>query len=238
MMAKKMPFFAVAAFCVAIFPFNAYAGWLDIIKGIASGVIGIPLQSNLQQTAQPAPMPAPSAASTVKSSASATPNAQPTEAEILAALDSLNAVCGKISSQGLPCGVGIGKAGSVSAAQKIASNRAIQELGKSIQTSMEINANDIMETIAEGEEVITKEAFSEAAKAITDTQVKGSQTYMSYSYKRGNAYEFMIVKVLNPALFEKSMAASAKGESIGKQLLEESIKGAADNIREWYKKRK
>lgn len=234
-MAKKMPSLAIAVFSLAMLSSNSNAGWLDIVKGIAGGIFGVPVQQNLQQQPAQSAQPPPSNATAAKASS---PPVQPTEEEVLAAIDSLTAVCGKISSQGLPCGIGTGRGKTVSTAQEIASDRAIKDLAKSIQTSVEVNGNDIRNAVDDGENVIDEQVYSSATKFTVNTQVKGSQTYMSYTYKKDNIIQTTIVKVLNPALFEKALNATAKGEPLGRQLLQESIKGATESIRDWYKKNK
>jgi len=221
-MAKKMPSLAVAIFSMAMLSSNANAGWLDIIKGIASGVIGTQQSQNLQQSA-PAANNAPAVP---KATAQAV---QPTEEDVLAAINQLIMVCG----QGLPCGVGQGRGVTISAAMRTADSRAITALAKSLGTSVEMTAGDELTTGSGGDSETgaideSTEAYAESVKLAVNQSVKGSQTYASYSRKDGKVFEFTIVKVLNPALFEKAMEAKAYNDPNANQIIKESIRSVID----------
>ncbi|MDR2732260.1 MAG: hypothetical protein LBB36_03480 [Fibromonadaceae bacterium] len=233
------PTVAAALIAVITLTSTANAGWLDVIKT----VIGLPASqptAAVASNAQPAAAP-PAASSPSAPVKSATPAAPPTEEQILAAFDTLTAKCAEISKAGLPCGVAIGRGTTLANAQKVASTRSIAALGESMKAAVQANSEDILSQVEEDGSIAEKSIFNQAANVAVNAEVNGSQIFFTYSYitaEPKKTYNVMQLRVLNPALFEKALNSNAAGESLGKQLLEESLKGATDKIKNWYKNRK
>lgn len=240
-MARKTPVFAVIICSMMIFPSNASAGWLDIVKGIVGGVLGASPQQIIQQVPQPAqaqqpapaaPAPAPSA--NQKPAAQASANAVITDAEIAAALDSLTAVCKKVSSK-IPCGVGVGRGGSIGNALEDANEKSIVALARSMSAFTNSNSKEIYKKIDDDDDFEESTNKTRVTELTVEQEVKGSQTYLTYTHqvKKGNKliYEVMEVRVINVDIFEKALAESAQGKSIGQQLVDESVSGFVSKIK-------
>jgi hypothetical protein len=235
---KTMKSLLAAAVIAIMLPSYANAGWLDIIKGIVGGVLGTAVQQqHVQQQPQQAQQPAP-AKQTPASAANPAPvaNAAPTEAEIAAALDSLTAACGRLSKAGLPCGIGIGDDESLPNALKMANTRSIAALGESIKASVTSNTLDIINKVKSAGVKVNESQFVQATSVAVESEVTGSQVYLSYTYKEDGEYKVMQLRVLNSAIFGNALEASSKGKSLEKQLIDKSLEGVTNKIGDWYKK--
>jgi predicted lipid-binding transport protein (Tim44 family) len=246
-----MPFLAVVIISMMAFTSNANAGWLDIIKGIVGGVFGtaatppvLPQNAQQQQAQQAQPAaPAKQSAAPAASPAPAPAPAQsaaPSEADIAAALDSLNAVCKKVSSK-IPCAVGIGRGGTAGSALEDANEKSIVAIARSMNAFVKSNSKEIYKKIDDDDDFEESTSKERVTELTVEQEVKGSQTYLTYTrqVKKGNKmiYEVVEVRVLNANIFEKALAESSQGKPLGQQIIDESINGFVSQIKKSFGKR-
>jgi hypothetical protein len=234
-MKKTKCFLAVAICSVMMLPSNALAwGWLEIVKGIAGGIIG---QINTSQTKEVVV----TQAKADKTAKAAAPSEPLSPDAVLAALDQLSTQCQNISAQGFPCAIGTGRAKRPEDARRMASSRAIMELGKSMNAFVEGNAEDILKVAAD-EDLTTEGGYEETMKLSVSAQVNGSQTYLTYTYvdEVGGKKEYVVtmLRVFNPALFESAIGDIAEGKPISQQILDETKKGILSKFRDFFKSKK
>jgi hypothetical protein len=234
-MAKKTPILAVVICSMMMFPSNASAwSWIDIVTGIAKGVIG---QINTSQTKSVVV----TQAKADKTAKTATPNEPLSPDAVLAALDQLSTQCQNVSAQGFPCAIGTGRAKRPEDARRMASSRSIMELGKSMNAFVEGNAQDILK-VANDEDLTTEGGYEEAMKLSVNAQVNGSQTYLTYTYvdeiDGKKEYVVTMLRVFNPALFEKALGDIAAEKPLSQQILDETKKGILNKFREAFKSKK
>jgi hypothetical protein len=234
-MKKTKCLFAAIVCSVMLFPSNALAwGWLEVVKGIAMGIIG---QINTSQT-KPVAVAQAKAEKTAKTEKPNIPSEPLSPDAVLAALDQLSTQCQNISAQGFPCAIGTGRAKRPEDARRMASSRSIMELGKSMNSFVEGNAQDILK-VANDEELTTEGGYEEAMKLSVNAQVNGSQTYLTYTYvdeiDGKKEYVVTMLRVFNPALFEKALGEAAEGKPLSQQILDETKKGILSKFRDAFK---
>nr|AGS53581.1 hypothetical protein [uncultured bacterium contig00070] len=225
----------LAAAIAIMLPSNALAwGWLEIVKGIAGGIIG---QINTSQTKEVVV----TQAKADKTAKAAAPSEPLSPDAVLAALDQLSTQCQNISAQGFPCAIGTGRAKRPEDARKMASSRSIMELGKSMNSFVEGNAQDILK-VANDEDLTTEGGYEEAMKLSVNAQVNGSQTYLTYTYvdeiDGKKEYVVTMLRVFNPALFETAIGEAAEGKPLSQQILDETKKGILSKFRDAFKSKK
>jgi hypothetical protein len=232
-MKKSMLTPAILICSMALFPFNANAAWfwLDIIKGIAVGIIST--GGALQQPANAIKPTTPS---------NPMPDTPPTEQEIENALSSLSNACKELSEQGFPCGMHDARSTiSYGNAREIASARADSELTRSVEQVVEFIAKDSLgqseyDDISEGME------YKRNLSVLSKQAIKGAQTYLTYSYKTKNekgkdVYNVAVVRVLDKGLFETALTDKSQGKSIAKEMVKEASKSFASKIWDLFKKK-
>jgi hypothetical protein len=240
-MAKKMPFFAVVIYSAMMFPSHASAGWLDIIKGLVAGVVAPSMAQQPAQAQQPVQVHIATAPASAANAPQASGEASaPTEEQAKAALDSLTAVCKKVSSS-IPCGIGIGRGGSLGSALEDANDKSITAIARSMSSFVNSNSKEIYKKIDDDDNFEESTNKTRVTELTVEQEVKGSQTYLTYTHqvKKGNKliYEIIEVRVLNPDLFEKALTVSSQGKPIGQQLIDESINGFVSKIKKSFGKK-
>jgi hypothetical protein len=221
-----------------MFPANANAFWLDIVKSLAAGIVGVAKEqtqtkTSVQKSAAPT--------SNTASNPVAEPSVPPTQDEIIAALDRLTTECQNLSAKGLPCAVAEGRGTTRGNALKIANTRSIQEMAKSMNAFVEGSSDDIFKQIEEDGVPIDRNEFDEKMTLTVKSEVAGSQTYLTYTYteEKGGKTIYIVneLRILNAALFEKALGDVAQGKPISQQILDETKKGIANKIKSLLKKK-
>jgi len=223
----KKPIFTSAILIISmmIFPANANAFWLDIVKSLAGAVVGGAINDQAKTPVQKSAAP----------SQAATPAAPPTQDEIIAALDKLTTECQNLSKKGFPCAIAEGRGTTRGNALKVANTRSIAEMAKSMNAFVEGSGNDIFKQIQEDGVPIDKNDFDEKMTLTVKSEVAGSQSYLTYTYieeKNGKTiYVVNELRILNAALFEKALDDAANGKPISQQILDEAKKGIANKVK-------
>jgi hypothetical protein len=229
-MAKKTPLFAIVICLTMIFPSNANAFWLDIVKDLVNGVIKtVVMPKAAKNIAESKP------ASASEQSPAPKPDTPPAPEDIYDALNKLGSVCMEELTRYVPCAVGTEKSFSIGTAREKATAKARVELARVMGTYIEANTS-FDETSEEDEDGVLKEAKSYIADAKLSTKelVTGSQQYLSYTYideeatqinKGRTVYITTVVMVLNKELLAKALEDAAKEKPISEQIINESKKG-------------
>jgi len=218
----KKPILAPAVLIISmmLFPPNASAAWLtfDIIKGLASGMIGGVIKVMKNDITTPAKNVAK-------------PDT-PSDEEILNALDRVETMCGKFADQGLPCAVGEGYSKLTNGKGKAKDNAladARKKLGASIETIVSQNRTEIYgqaENLDENENRKQSEGMTIADTTtirVANVAVRGSQEYFTVLRYDGETYYATTIVVLNTALFEKALEKGVKGEPLSRQFITEGF---------------
>jgi len=227
---------AIFVLSLMIFPANANAFWLDIVKEfVAGGIKAVVMPKKSTTTVATSPP-----------TSSASRSNEPTPEDINQALSKLEAICNQDFANNIPCSVGIGKGLSVAMARDKAVAKARVELANIMGTFVKNNAKlDAMSSM--DEDGIFKEAESYLAKAELSTEqlVVGAQQYLSYTYideeatqlnKGKMVYVTTVVMVINKELFGKALEDVAKEKPLSEQIIKESKKGVLALLRNIIKK--
>jgi len=217
----KKPTFAPAILTLSLlaFPANANAFWLDIAKGLASGLIGGVIKVIKNDITTPVAKSSPK------------PNT-PTDEEILESVDKVETMCGKFAEQGLPCAIGYGYSKLTNGKGKAKDNAiadARKKFASSIETIVSQNRKEIYgqsENIDENENRKQSEGMAIADTTtlrVANVAVRGSQEYFTIWRYDGETYYATTVVVLNNALFEKALDKGANGEPLSKQIIGEGL---------------
>jgi len=236
-MRKRKLTLAILIISMIVFPVNANAFWLDIVKEFVAGGIKTIVIPKKVTTAVAESKPA---AETPKSS-------EPTPEDIYQALSKLESICNQEFANNIPCSIGIGKGLSVSMSRDKAVAKARIELanimGTYVKNNAQLDAKSNMD-----EDGIFKEAEGYLAKSELNTEqlVTGSQQYLSYTYideeatqlnKGKTVYVTTVVMVINKELFGKALEDVAKEKPLNEQLIKESKKGVIALVRNVLKKK-
>ena len=235
---------AILVFSMLMFPANASAFWLDIVKEFVSGgiktIVMPKAAKNIAESKPATPTPAV-AAEPPK------PGAQHTPEEVYEALNRLENICMEEFVRHIPCAVGTEKSFSIGTARDKAAAKARLELAKNMGTY--INANtEFSDKSEEDEAGVLKEAnaYIAEAKLTTKQLVSGAQQYLSYTYideeatqinKGRTVYVTTVVMVLNKELWAKALEDAAKEKPLGEQIIRESKKGVVALVRNVLKKK-
>jgi len=238
-MRTSKTFLAIFVFSMMIFQTNANAFWLDIIKAAAKGLVSI-----VADAPKAAASKAQAAANTTPASApSNAPAIEPTEQELMAAFDSLGRHCREFSKQGLPCGMHTARSTiSPGNALEIANTRADGELAKAVGQFVKNNATDVLQQMEDDDGNFAESMeFKRTLEVTANQELKGAQTYITYSRATKNdkgkdVYQVWVVRVLDASIFERALAESSQGRSIG-QFIGEVAKGFASKIKGSVKKK-
>jgi hypothetical protein len=220
---KRLPI-AVFIFSIMLFPLNANAFWLDIVKSLASVVTGgikEQTKATVQKNAAPVSVPSPSVDL-------ASPE------NVNAALDSLVAVCRRISEK-VPCAVGRGTGTNPGSALEAAHDKAIIAMGKSLGAYVSSNAEIIEKTLETDDDYKSSEEKITVSKISVEQEVKNTQVYLTYTHKikKGSKEldEVFLVLVMDKALFERALAEASQGKPVSQQIIGESVKSVASFIK-------
>ncbi|MCL1967282.1 MAG: hypothetical protein FWF67_05320 [Fibromonadales bacterium] len=227
---------AIFVLSLMIFPANANAFWLDIVKEfVAGGIKAVVMPKKSTTTVATSPP-----------TSSASRSSEPTPEDIYQALSKLEAICNQDFANNIPCSIGIGKGLSVAMARDKAVAKARVELanimGTFVKNNAKLDARSSMD-----EDGIFKEAENYLAKAELSTEqlVVGAQQYLSYTYideeatqlNKGKAvYVTTVVMVINKELFGKALEEVAKEKPLSEQIIKESKKGVLALLRNIIKK--
>ncbi|GBU25075.1 hypothetical protein R83H12_01714 [Fibrobacteria bacterium R8-3-H12] len=131
---------------------------------------------------------------------------------------------------------------SLSNALEIANTRADGELSKAMGQFVKTSSKDILKQV-EDEEGISSEiaGFERTLEILSEQEMRGAQTYITYSRVKKNdkgkdVYEVWVVRVMDANLFERALAESSKGSSIG-GIIGEFVKGFASKVKASVKKK-
>ena len=234
---------AILIISMMIFPANANAFWLDIVKEFVSGGIkAVVIPKKITTAATSESPPAPAAPEAPKS----TEHRQPTPEDIYQALSKLERVCNQNFANNIPCSIGIGKGLSISMARDKAVAKARVELANTMGTYVKNNAQLDAKSSMD-EEGIFKEAEGYLAKSELNTEqlVSGAQQYLNYTYIDEEAsqlnngktvYVTTVVMVINKELFGKALEYAAKEKPLSEQIIKESKKDVLSIVRNVIKK--
>jgi len=231
---------AIITFALIMSPATANAAfWLDIIQAAAKGISIIVKDATKGSVANKA-----QASSSPTATAGNAPTAvETTEQDLMAAFNALSKSCADFSKQGLPCGMHTAKSTlSPGNALEIANTRADGELAKSVRQVVKSKTEDILKQVedSEGNSVESTE-FRRVLEVVTDQEISGAQTYITYTYvsknKKGeDVYNVWVVRVLDVNLFERALGESSQGKSIG-QFVGDFVKSFASKVVSQTKKR-
>jgi hypothetical protein len=227
-----------------MFPVNANAFWLDIVKEfVAGGIKTIVMPKKITAAlATPAAESKPAA----PAPKSGEPG-QPAPEDIYQALGKLESICNQEFANNIPCSIGIGKGLSVSMSRDKALAKARVELANTMGTYVRNNAQLDAKSNMD-EDGIFKEAEGYLARAELSTEqlVSGSQQYLSYTYideeatqlnKGKTVYVTTVVMVVNKELFGKGLEDIGKEKPLSEQIINESKKGVIALVRNVIKKK-
>jgi len=231
-MKSNKTFLAIFVLFLMIFPANANAFWLDIVKELVSGTIKTIVMPKKVTTAAALAESKPAAATEAPKTGE-----QPKPEDIYQALSKLEVICNQDFANNIPCSIGIGKGLSVAMARDKAVAKARVELANTMGTFVKSNAQLDAKSNMD-EDGIFKEAESYLAKAKLSTEqlVVGAQQYLSYTYideeateinKGKTVYVTTVVMVINKDLFGKALEDVAKEKPLSEQIIKESKKGVA-----------
>jgi len=230
---------AIITCSLLLYPANANAAfWLDIIQAAAKGISFI-----VKDTPKGIPANKAQASPPTATTGNAAPAVEPTEQELVAAFDSLARHCKEFSRQGLPCGMHTAKSTiSPGNALEIANTRADGELAKSVKQVVKSKTEDILKQ-AEDDEGNSSESteYRRVLEIVTEQEISGAQTYITYSFMSKNdkgksVYNVWVVRVLDVNIFDRALAESSQGKSIG-QFVGEFVKSVASKVVSKAKKR-
>ncbi|MDR2594123.1 MAG: hypothetical protein LBC87_05065 [Fibromonadaceae bacterium] len=232
---------AILIISMMMFPANANAFWLDVVKEFVSGGIKTIVMPKRITTAIAESKSVP--ATEAKKSG----EQQPTPEDIYQALSKLESICNQEFANNIPCSIGIGKGLSVGMARDKAVAKARVELANTMGTYVKNNAQLDAKSNMD-EEGIFKEAESYLAKSELSTEqfVSGAQQYLSYTYideeatqlnKGKTVYVTTVVMVINKELFGKGLEDVGKEKPLSEQIIRESKKGVIALVRNIIKKK-
>jgi len=243
-MKKSMLTPAILIISMMMFPANASAFWLDVVKEFVVGGIKTVVM----------PKAAKGIASAAESKPAQTPPKQATKSgeqrspeDIYEALNKLENICMDEFVKYLPCAVGTEKSFSIGTAREKASAKARLELAKNMGTYIDANT-EFSDKSEEDEAGVLKEAsaYIAEAKLTTKQLVSGAQQYLSYTYideeateinKGRTVYLTTVVMVLNKELWTKALEDAAKEKALSEQIIKESRKGVVALVRNVLKKK-
>ncbi|MDR2584500.1 MAG: hypothetical protein LBC75_13560 [Fibromonadaceae bacterium] len=240
-MKKSMLTPAILICSMMMFPVNANAFWLDIVKEfIAGGIKTIVMPKKITSAlAVTETKPAKPAAEAPKT------NADPAPEDIFEALNKLNNICMEISKS-VPCSIGEGRGLSTGMARDKALAKARIEMANSIGTYVDNNTKvDAQSDMDDAGVFKETENFLTSGKLKTEQFVSGAHQYMSYTYideagtelNKGRAvYVTTIVMVMNPEIFGKALEDVSKNKPLSDQIIRESRKGMVAILRTAIKK--
>jgi hypothetical protein len=226
---------AILAISMMIFPANANAFWLDIIKSLAIGVSTVvkeqsQTKTSVQKTAPP-----------VSNAAAPEPSTPPTPENINAALDSLVAACKKISEK-VPCAVGRGIGSNPGTALEDAQEDAIVKMARAMGTYVKSNTESIKKTLETDDDYQSSREKIAIENIVIEQEVKNTQIYLTHTHKikKGSKEldEVFLVLVMDKALFERALAETSQGKSLSMQIINESTKSVASFIKNTAIKKK
>jgi len=230
-MKSNKAFLAIFVLSLMILPANANAFWLDVVKSAAKGLVSLVAD---------APKGTPSdkmQASNQTQATNSTAAVELTEKELVAAFDSLARHCREFSRQGLPCGMHTAKSTlSLGNALEIANTRADGELARSVKQFVSTKTTDILAQMEDDEGNSSESTeFKRTLEIVVNQELSVAQTYLTYSRVAKNAkgkdvYEVWVVRVLDVNIFERALAESSQGKSIGK-FIGEIAKNFASKIK-------
>ena len=231
---------AILIISMMMFPANANAFWLDVIKEfVAGGIKTIVMPKRITNPlaaaeSQPAP-----AAENKKSS-------EPTPQDIYDALNKLNSVCQDIGKH-VPCSIGEGRGLSTGMARDKALAKARIEMANNMGTYVKNNTKvDAQSDMDEAGVFKETENFLTKGELKTEQLVSGAQQYMSYTYideagtelnKGKSVYVTTVVMVMNPEIFSKALGEVSKDKPLSEQIISESKKGIVAILRTAIKKK-
>ncbi|MDR2554692.1 MAG: hypothetical protein LBC64_04615 [Fibromonadaceae bacterium] len=237
-MKKSMLTPAIIVISMMIFPTNANAQfWLDIVRAAAKGIVNVVSDASkktpdfkMQVSNQP----------TAQANATAV---EPTEQQLMAAFDSLARHCKEFSRQGLPCGMHTAKSTlSPGNALEIANTRADGELSRAVKQFIDTKVKDELKQ-TEDDEGNSSESmeYKRTLEVTANNELSGAQTYITYSRVTKNdkgkeVYNVWVVRVLDVNIFERALAESSQGRTIG-QFIGEMAKGFASKVKNSMKKK-
>ena len=231
--------FAIFIFSTMLFPANANANllWLDIVRAAAKGIINVVSDASkktpdfkMQVSNQP-------------SAQANAPTVEPTEQQLMAAFDSLARHCKDFSRQGLPCGMHTAKSTlSPGNALEIANTRADGELSRAVKQFIDTKVKDELKQ-TEDDDGNSSESmeYKRTLEITANNELSGAQTYITYSRvtkndKGKDVYNVWVVRVLDVNIFDRALAESSQGRTIG-QFIGEMAKGFASKVKNSMKKK-
>jgi len=224
-MRSNRAFLAIFVFSLMMFPANANAFWLDIVKEFVSGGIKAVVM----------PKKITTATALAENPPAQTPAKQPTPEDIYQALSKLESICNQDFANNIPCSIGIGKGLSVAMSRDKAVAKARVELANAMGTFVKNNAQlDARSSMDEDGIFKETEGYLARAKLSTEQLVAGAQQYLSYTYideeatqlnKGKTVYVTTVVMVINKDLFGKALEEVAKEKPLSEQIINESKKG-------------
>jgi len=237
-MKKPMLMPVILIFSMLLFPSNASAFWLDIVKEFVAG--------GIKTIVMPKKVTNPLAAAESKPATEAPKSsAEPTSQDIYDALNKLNNVCTEIGKY-VPCSIGEGRGLSTGMARDKALAKARIEMANNMGTYVKNNIKvDAQSDMDEAGVFKETENFLTNGELKTEQLVSGAQQYMIYTYideagtelnKGRSVYVTTVVMVMNPEIFSKALGELSKDKPLSEQIIRESKKGIVSILRTTIKK--
>jgi len=127
-------------------------------------------------------------------------------------------------------------------ALEIANTRADGELAKAVNQFVKTTARDTLMQSEDSEGNSFESAeYTRALEVAASNELRGAQTYLTYSRvtkndKGKDVYNVWVVRVLDVNIFERALAESSQGKSIG-QIIGEVAKTFALKVKSSIKKK-
>jgi hypothetical protein len=235
---KSGSFLAAITLSMMMLASNANAFWLDIVKTLATGIIGaVKEQTQTKASVQKSAAPA----SNTASNAAPEPSTPATPESINAALDSLVAACKRISEK-VPCAVGRGIGSNPGTALEDAHEDAIIKMAKSMGAYVKGNTEIIKKTLETDDDYQSSKEKITVENIAFEQEVKNTQMYLTHTHKvkKGSREldEVFLVLVMDTALFERALTETSQGSPLSQQIINESTKSVATFIKDILKKKK
>jgi len=112
-----------------------------------------------------------------------------------------------------------------------------------MKSSVTGNMKDFLKIIEVNGMITDSSAIVGSIESNINAMVNNSQVFLSYTTQKPSkdcaedVYEIMTVRVIDVGLFEEAIVQSSKGEKIGKEIIEKSLKGLANVTMDYLKKR-
>ncbi len=234
-MKKSMLTPAIIVISMLLFPANANAFWLDIVKEFVSDGIKMMV----------IPKSAKSLNASTENKKIAKSNGQYSAEEVYSAITKLSEICANKFVKHIPCAVGEGENFSIGDAREEATAKARVALAKNMGTYVSANAKLESSKSKNNQGVLTvANSYISNAELTTEQFVSGAQEYLSYTYideklseiNGQKVYVTNVVLVMDSELFGKALEYEAKDKPLSEQLIDESKKGIVAIAQNWINK--